>query len=151
MKVLVVNSLAPFLRGGAEELEEHLVRNLNRHGVEAEALRIPFCWEPAERLLEEMLISRNFKLWNVDRVIALRFPAYLVPFPHKTLWLLHQYRQAYDLYDAGQSHLSASDRGRVIRKAIQTADNACFADAHRLFTNSPVTAQRLKYYNGIRR
>lgn len=149
MKVLVVNSLAPFLHGGAEELADHLVRNLQLQGMEAEMLRIPFSWSPAERLLEEMMICRNFKLVNVDRVIALRFPAYLVPFPQKTLWLLHQFRQAYDLYDTGQSHLSSTGRGSIIREAIHTADNQCFAAARHLFTNSPVTAQRLQRYNGV--
>lgn len=149
MKVLVVNSLAPFLHGGAEELANNLVQNLNRYGAEAELLRIPFSWDPAERLLEEMLICRQFQLWNVDRVIALRFPAYLVPFQRKTLWILHQFRQAYDLYDAGQSHLASDARGTVIREAIRTADNNCFAEARHLFTNSPVTAERLKRYNGF--
>jgi glycosyltransferase involved in cell wall biosynthesis len=149
VKVLVVNSLAPFLQGGAEELADNLVRNLNLHGAEAEMLRIPFAWVPTERLLEEMMICRNFKLWNVDRVIALRFPAYLVPFPQKTLWLLHQFRQAYDLYDAGQSHLFATERGAIIREAIRTADNNCFAAAQHLYTNSPVTARRLNHYNGF--
>jgi hypothetical protein len=49
MKVLVVNNAAPFVRGGAEELADHLVRELNAtKGVEAELMRIPFRWEPAE-------------------------------------------------------------------------------------------------------
>ena len=44
------------------------------------------------------MLNRNLRLYNVDRTIALKFPAYLIPHTEKTLWLLHQFRQAYDLY-----------------------------------------------------
>jgi hypothetical protein len=106
MKVLVINNAAPFVRGGAEELADHLVLRLNAtKGVEAELVRIPFRWVPAERIVDEIFLNRNLRLYNIDRVIALKFPAYLIPYPEKTIWLLHQFRQAYDLYESGQSHL----------------------------------------------
>src|ERR1039458_3590418 len=112
MKVLVLNNAAPFIRGGAEELAEHLVQRLNMTaGIEAELLRIPFRWEPADQVLEEILINRNLQLYKVDRVIALKFPAYLITHENKTLWLLHQYRQAYDLYESGLSHLCGHPAG----------------------------------------
>lgn len=50
MKVLVVNNMAPFVWGGAEELAAHLVKNLVLAGHEAQVLRIPFQWEPASRI-----------------------------------------------------------------------------------------------------
>ena len=149
MKVLVVNNAAPFIRGGAEALADALVAQLNATpGVESELLRIPFRWEPSERLIDEILIHRRLKLWNVDRVIALKFPAYLTPHPSKVLWLLHQFRQAYDLGDAGQG-LGRDGRDGEIRRAIRTADNLCFSQARALFVNSPVTRDRLKRYNGF--
>ena len=48
-----------------------------------------------------------------DRVIALKFPAYLVPHRQKVLWILHQYRQAYDLWDAGKSNIPDTPRARL--------------------------------------
>ena len=113
MKVLVLNNMVPFLRGGAEALAEQLVRSLNAtQGVQAELVRIPFKWEPAERLIEEILICRSMRLYGTDVLIGLKFPAYLVPHNCKRLWLLHQYRQAYDLWDAGQSNIPNTPRGR---------------------------------------
>ncbi len=97
MKIAVLNNMAPFIWGGAEELTAHLVANLRSKGCLAEAFRIPFSWNPPERLVDEIVMCSNIQLRNVDRVIALKFPAYLVPHPNKVLWLLHQYRQAYDL------------------------------------------------------
>jgi len=149
MNILVVNNMAPFVWGGAEELAAHLLKNLRAANVNAELLRIPFTWDPAERLLEEILLCRSLRLSNVDRVIALKFPAYLIPHENKTFWLLHQYRQAYDLWDAGLSNIPENARGEEIRRVIQSADNKAFNTGKKIFVNSPVTKERLRKYNGF--
>jgi glycosyltransferase involved in cell wall biosynthesis len=149
MKVLVVNNMAPFVWGGAEELAAHLQKNLTMMGHEAEIVRVPFHWEPATRIPSQMLMVRAFELLNVDRVIALKFPAYLIRHPRKTLWLLHQYRQAYDLFDAGQTNLPPGPRGIELQTLIRNADNECLAESRRVFTNSEVTRQRLLKYNNF--
>lgn len=149
MKVLIVNSMAPFVWGGAEELAAHLQRNLIAAGHESEVLRIPFRIDPVEHLPSQMLMVRNLELWNADRVIALKFPAYLIRHPHKTLWLLHQFRQAYDLFDAGQSHVPDDEMGEDIRRAVAAADAESFRESRRIFTNSEVTRERLARYNGF--
>jgi glycosyltransferase involved in cell wall biosynthesis len=149
MKVLVLNNMAPFLRGGVEALAEQLVRSLNAtQGVQAELVRIPFKWEPAERLIEEMLICRSMRLYGADLMIGLKFPAYLVPHDRKRLWLMHQYRQAYDLWDVGQSNIPNTPRGREIRKAVIEADNRCFRDCEKIFATRLV-ANRLHHYNSV--
>ncbi len=149
MKVLVVNNMAPFVSGGAESMAAHLKTNLEVAGHEAEILRIPFQWEPATRIPSQMLMARSLRLENVDHVIALKFPAYLIPHPNKTLWLVHQYRQAYDLYDAGQTNLPEGEMGADIRRVIMNADNECFRGARRIFAISDVTQKRLAKYNGF--
>ncbi|MFT3729831.1 MAG: glycosyltransferase family 4 protein [Hyphomicrobium sp.] len=149
MKVLIVNNMAPFIWGGAEELASHLCRNIQIAGHDAEVLRIPFQWEPAYGIPAQMLLVRTLELTNVDLVIALKFPAYLVRHPNKVLWLLHQYRQAYDLHDAGQSNLPEGRDGVELRSVIKTADNESFSECTKIFTNSEVTKQRLQKYNGV--
>jgi len=147
VKVLVVNNMAPFVWGGAEELAVNLQKNLIIAGHDSEVLRIPFQWEPASRITSQMLMVRALELWNVDKVIALKFPAFYIRHPDKTLWLLHQYRQAYDLYDVGQTNLPVGQEGDDIRSLITNADNEAFAESRRVFTNSEVTRRRLKKYN----
>jgi glycosyltransferase involved in cell wall biosynthesis len=149
MKVLIVNNVAPFIWGGAEELAANLQKQLTIFGHDAEILKIPFRWEPAEGVASQMLMVRAFELTNVDHVIALKFPAYLIRHPRKTLWLLHQYRQAYDLFDAGQSSISYGSDGDSIRAVIRNADGDAFEESRRIFTNSEVTRGRLKHYNGF--
>jgi glycosyltransferase involved in cell wall biosynthesis len=149
MKVLVVNNMAPFVWGGAEELAVHLQRNLVAAGHESEILRLPFQWEPADGIPAQMLFVRAMELWNVDKVIALKFPAYLVRHADKVLWLLHQYRQAYDLYDAGHTNLPSGSAGDELRRVIKGADDEAFNESRAIFTNSEVTRDRLAHYNGF--
>lgn len=127
-----------------------LVDRLRHHGAEAEALRLPVQWMPAERLIEEMLIARTLRLWNVDRVIALGFPSYLIPHPDKVLWVLHQYRDAYEVWDQGRAPLCANSRGKQIRDAVVRADSLAFAQARRIYAGSRSIADRLRHYNAVR-
>ncbi|CAN7746923.1 glycosyltransferase family 4 protein [Caballeronia sp. LjRoot29] len=149
MKVLIVNNMAPFLWGGAEELALNLQKQLVIAGHGSEILRIPFQWEPATQIPSQMLMVRALELWNVDHVIALKFPAFYIRHPNKTMWLVHQYRQSYDLYDVGQTNLPLGKQGEDIRTLIANADNEAFAESKRVFTISEVTRQRLKKYNGF--
>ena len=150
MRVLVVNNMSPFLWGGAEELAAHLVIQLNgTKGVSAELVRVPFRWEPPDRILEEMFICKSLRLARVDRLIALKFPAYLIPHEDKSLWLLHQYRQAYDLRGSHLTNLPPGPRGDEICGLIKANDNACFRSCSRIFVNSAVTQQRLRSFNGF--
>lgn len=147
MKILVINNLVPFIRGGAEKLAENLVLNLKRSGHEADLMRIPFRWTPAERVYDEMLACRMLRVFNVDRVIGLKFPAYLIPHPHKTLWLVHQYRQAYDLASTEMANLPAGDAGRQLQTGIRHADDECFDQCNEIYCISDVVRKRLKKFN----
>jgi glycosyltransferase involved in cell wall biosynthesis len=142
--------MAPFVRGGAEELASHLCARLNSTpGVIAEVLRVPFSWEPFERLADEIFLNRTLQLSNVDRVIGLKFPAYLIPHHTKVLWVLHQYRQAYDLRDRGESNIPETPAGERIRELIRRADAEVFSGCRSIFTISKTTQERLKRYNGV--
>ena len=81
-------------------------------------------------------------------MIALKFPAYLVPHEHKTLWLLHQFRQAYDLGDVGQG---LSDDGLAkarSRPRSARADEIAFGEAPGdLLQLAGHTRDRLRRYN----
>ncbi|WP_422505266.1 glycosyltransferase family 4 protein [Stenotrophomonas sp. GZD-301] len=149
MKVLVVNNMVPGLRGGAEELADQLVLNLRKAGHQSELLRIPFTWHPPERIVGEMLMCRSMRLINVDRVIAMKFPAYLLPFDDKVFWLAHQYRQAYDMWDSGHSNIPNTPEGRQIRSAITEADNDAFSLGRGVYAVGRTVQDRLMHYNGI--
>ena len=149
MKVAVVTNQAPFVRGGAELLAEWLADNLEARGHEAQIVRVPFRWYPPERILEHVVAARLLRLDGVDRVVAMKFPAYFVRHHSKVLWLVHQFRQAYDLLGTEYQELAETPEGRRVREAIVNADAAFLPEAERIYTNSDVTSARLKEFNGL--
>jgi glycosyltransferase involved in cell wall biosynthesis len=101
-----------------------------------------------------MLICRLLDLaetsgGGVDRVIGLKFPAYLIPHTNKVLWILHQHKAAYELWDHPLNDLSQFPNGSKIRSAIQQADRQCIPEAKRIFTIAANVSDRLKKYCGI--
>jgi glycosyltransferase involved in cell wall biosynthesis len=149
MKVALLNNCVPFLHGGAEHLAEALAAKLVEYGHNALLVRIPFRWEPPAKIIEHMLACRLMRLPNVDRAIAFKFPAYYIPHSNKVLWLLHQFRQAYDFWGTQFQGLPDSTEGREIRDTIIRADTSYLSEAKRIFTNSEVTAGRLKKFNNL--
>jgi glycosyltransferase involved in cell wall biosynthesis len=149
VKVAVVTSQAPFVQGGAELLAQWLADNLRKRGHEAQVVRIPFRWYPPERILDHILAARLLRFDGVDRIVAMKFPAYYVRHHTKVLWLLHQFRQAYDLLGTEYAELEETPEGRRVRQAIVTSDAAFLPEAERIYTNSEVTSKRLREFNGL--
>ena len=144
----------PFVRGGAELMAEELVGALRTRGHEAELVTIPFKWYPGTRVVDQALLWRLADLDEadgrpIDRVIATKFPAYCVRHPNKVVWVLHQFRQAYD-YDRtelGQFGESAEDRATI--QAVRRLDAVALGEARRVFATSRNVADRLRRFNGI--
>jgi glycosyltransferase involved in cell wall biosynthesis len=149
MKVAVVNNQAPFVRGGAELLAEWLRDKLREYGHEAEVVRIPFKWSPAPKIVDHMLATRLVRLAGADRVVALKFPAYFVPHENKVLWLLHQFRQAYELWGTPYQDIPNTPTGHRVRESIIRADRSFLSEAKRIYTNSEIVGHRLRMYTGI--
>jgi glycosyltransferase involved in cell wall biosynthesis len=149
MRVVVANNMTPFIHGGAEELANRLVRGIAARGHEVELIRIPFRWAPYALIPKQVAIARQVRVDSADLLIALKFPAYGISHHHKNLWLLHQYRQAYDLFDAGYTNIPADADGDVVRNMIRLGDAQSFSEARTIYTNSPITSARLQHYNGI--
>ena len=150
MKIAVVNNAVPYMRGGAEHLAEALVRRLIEAGHEAVLYRIPFQWNPQEKILDSLLAARLLRFPNLDLVIPLKFPVYAVNHPRKVVWLVHQFRQAYDLWGTPLQGLSGDTDSQRIRSSIIKADSEFLPQAKKLFVNSHVTGDRLRKFNGIK-
>ena len=149
MKIAVLNNWVPFLRGGAEHLAEALTTKLVEYGHQAFLVRVPFRWDPPAKIIEHMVACRAMRLPNFDRVIGLKFPAYYIPHPNRVLWLLHQFRQVYDLWDTPYQGIPSSEEGRRIRHAIIRSDNEFLREAKHIFTNSEITGERLLKFNQL--
>lgn len=151
MRITIANVQAPFVRGGAEYLADSLAQKLEERGHQVANVRIPFKWYPPQTLLEHVVAFRMMRVASgqPDLVIALKFPAYLLPFPNKKVWLLHQFRQAYELWGTPHQAFPNTPEGRRVRDMIIQADNTYLREAKEIYTNSRIVARRLKQYNGI--
>ncbi|MEH1830508.1 MAG: glycosyltransferase family 4 protein [Nostoc sp.] len=154
MKVLIVTTQVPFIRGGAEILAEGLLKAISAVGHEAEIVAIPFKWYPPERILDHMLACRLLDLSEycgqaVDQIIGLKFPAYLIPHHNKVMWLLHQHRTAYDLWDTNYCDLIEFPNGLQVREAIINADNQALKEYKSIFTIAENVSRRLKIFNQV--
>ena len=155
MRILVLTTQVFFTRGGAELHAESLVDALRREGHQAELAAIPFKWYPPEKILDNLLACRLLDITQsngvpVDRVIGLKFPAYHIPHPNKVLWILHQYRTAFDLWGQPECDLGGFPDGRSVREAIETSERNLLPEARKIYANSRNVAGRLEEFCGLR-
>jgi glycosyltransferase involved in cell wall biosynthesis len=153
-RVLVLAVQTPFSEGGAERHVRGLTRELRARGVEADLVAIPLVERERFDLIRGAAAWRSLDLTEaggrpVDAVIATRFPSYAVRHPNKVVWLIHQYRQAYDQFGTAYSDLSSSPEDRRTREVIAEIDRVGLTEARRVFANSQTVAARLRRFNGI--
>ncbi len=117
MRIAVLRPQVPFARGGAEIFTDQLVEELRARGHEADLVSVPFKWYPGARVLTQAFLWRMLDLdeadgKRIDVVVATKFPSYLVRHSDKRVWLVHQFRQAYELdgTSLGQFGDSPEDR-----------------------------------------
>ena len=154
MQIVIATTQVPFVHGGAEVHARSLLDALRRAGHQAEIVAIPFKWYPPERILDSMLACRLLDLSEangrrIDRIIGLKFPAYLIPHHNKVLWILHQHRQAYEQWNESLGDMNYYGNGREVRDAIRRADTSLIPEARAIYANSQNVARRLKNYCGI--
>jgi glycosyltransferase involved in cell wall biosynthesis len=150
VRIAVLHPQTAFSRGGAETHSEALVRALKAAGHEAEMVTIAGKWYPASELAHQMAVWRSFDIaesngLKVDAVIALKFPAYLVQHERKIVWLIHQHRSAYELWDHPTfADLSLQEDGPAVRDMVWRSDRIALGEAKRIFTNSRNVQERLR-------
>ncbi len=154
MRILVCASQVPFVRGGAEMLSEGLCQALREQGHQAELVAVPLTWKPVSALLRCALAWRLLDVSEsdgkrIDRVIATKFPTYAVRHPHKIVWLVHQYRQAYDWFGTPFSELTGTRADHALRETIFELDRRTLGEAQARFAISKNVAARLKTYNEL--
>jgi glycosyltransferase involved in cell wall biosynthesis len=154
MRIAVCAPQVPFVRGGAEIFSDRLVDELRKRDHEVELVTLPFKWYPGERVLSQAFLWRLVDLEGVDGapidlVIATKFPSYVVRHPNKIVWLLHQFRQAYELDRTELGQFDESPEGRALRRAVHRLDQVALGEARKLFATSRNVADRLERSTGL--
>lgn len=152
--VLIAGVQVPYTRGGAEILVESLHRELQSRGYNVDVVQLPMSMESREDVVRAMsqwrgLDLKRFSGNEVDVLIATKFPTYLVQHPRKSIWLVHQYRQLYDLFGSRFGERVRSVEDEAFRQMVYDLDRVAFAEARTIQTISPNVARRLGRYLGI--
>ena len=85
----------------------------------------------------------------IDLVVATKFPSYCVRHPNKRVWLLHQFRQAYELDRTELGQFGEEPEDRAFRRKVQPLDRLALGEARRLFATSRNVADRLERSTGL--
>lgn len=154
MNVLVLHSQVPFVRGGAEVLVEGLLGAIESAGHRADLVSLPLAWNPVDGLLSSALAWRlldlsSFNGLKVDLVICTKYPTWAVAHPNKALWLIHQHRQAYDLYGSELSEFGPDPHSRAVRDQVRHIDRVGIESCARRFAISGNVRGRLAKYSGL--
>jgi len=154
VRIAVCIPQVPFERGGAEIVADDLVEQLRKRDHEAELVTVPFKWYPGARVLTQAFLWRLLDLEEangrpVDAVIATKFPSYAVRHPRKVVWLLHQFRQAWDLDRTELGQFSESAEDRALRRQVLAFERTVLEEADALFATSGNVAGRLKASTGL--
>lgn len=159
MRVGIATVHTPGIHGGAEFLVDGLIEAVRAAGHSVHKISMPFYFEPmdaAARTMDQCL-STDFLPYNggqIDRMICLKFPAYMIQHPDKRVWLLHQHRSAYDLYGTPYGWLPGKAETDALRERIlagdkESLDGSTPGSARAVFTIAERVSARLRQYNGI--
>jgi len=155
MKVVLATIQTPFIHGGAEYLIRGLQHALGNSGHVVERVAMPFRFSPIDE------VSRAMELWEgedltminghrADLVICLQFPTYYLKHPAKALWLLHQYRPFYDLWNTSfADDVKRQPGASLLRDRIIEKDTIHFTECAPRLTIAGTISARLQRYNGI--
>src|SRR5919202_766355 len=143
MRIAVCAPQVPFARGGAEIFADDLVAELREREHETDLVTVPYKWYPGERVLSQALLWRLLNLEEsdgrpIELVIATKFPSYVVRHPNKVVWLVHQFRQAYELDRTPLGQFGESAEERATRRAVQRLDRIALAEP-RKFSPPPAS------------
>lgn len=153
MRIAIATVQVPFIRGGAEFHAKGLKEALEYAGHEADIITMPFRFFPEDEVRRGINIwkEEDFECLNgykPDIVVCLKFPCYYLRHPNKITWLIHQFREVYDLWDAGIT--CGSDVQRIsLKEEITNLDSYYLSNCAKVYANSKNVANRLLKYNRV--
>jgi glycosyltransferase involved in cell wall biosynthesis len=154
VNIVICATQIPFMRGGAEVHVEGLRDALRQAGHRVDIVALPFKWYPLPEILSSALAWRLLDLTEangvpIDLVICTKFPTWAVKHPNKIAWVIHQHRQAYDLYGTSLSEFTNSEADNEVRRRIFEIDRRGLGECKALFANSRNVARRLRESIGL--
>jgi glycosyltransferase involved in cell wall biosynthesis len=117
---VVAPSPVPFTRGGAERALwgiQAAINDLTHH--EAEMIKIPVDESTLPKVVASYRLFAELDLSHFDRIVTTKYPAWMVPHPHKTILMMHVLRGVYDTYWAHHQPLECRPTSSQVDELLQ--------------------------------
>jgi glycosyltransferase involved in cell wall biosynthesis len=151
MKICLLTTQAPFIKGGAEVQTECLRSELEKRGHSVEVVTLPFYSHPAGHLKNTIQYARGVDLnSSCDLAIGMKFPMYLAQHSNRVMWIMHQHREFYDLWDNPGMEAYRNIPGMPeLRLDTMKLDSSEIPNSKSVFCTSFNVAKRLKKFNNV--
>lgn len=154
MRVAIVTVQLAYIYGGAEVLANSLNTEMKKRNIDSTIISFPFSAASFDQFLNSMITSRMIDLnYNdsgpIDIIIPLKFPAYYVQHHNKRMWLCHQHKIAYELWNYKGNIMKTYNEPEKIRELVIEHDNLYINECRKKYTIAKTPADRLKKYNNI--
>ena len=153
--ILVLGVKIPFVGGGQEALVRSLISELKKRGHRVDEISLPYSPFKKEEIFKYASMWRSldlskFCVFDVDLVIATKFPTFFAKHPRKSVWLVHQDRSCYDLYSTRYSAVLDNLEDEVYRELVYETDTNVIKESAYISAISKNVANRLEKFNGIK-
>ncbi len=153
--IIIAGVKIPYVTGGQEALVKSLASELSKAGHLVDIVEIPFSVSPKADIPKQLAMWRSINMRTfagkeVDLLIATKFPSYYLDHPCKSVWMVHQYREMYDLFGGRYSDFSDDLRDEQLRQMIFEADNKLLKECKYLSGISRNVTDRISEFNGLK-
>jgi hypothetical protein len=131
MKIAVAITSEPFQQTPEQRLAEQLVAAFERRGEQSQLIKLPIDCRDADAFAQSLLALRLLHLRNVDRLVALDFPACSIQHEDKCAWLIK------DLDGEGPGPGDSLEQTSAIRHLLKRTYQAQLHECTRLVDSIP--------------
>jgi len=154
-KVFIGAVQEPFTRRESDDLIHQLYQNFRKREWHADIFSLPFRWYFRRKVLGQIIGWRLLDLssegpesgQNADRIIATRFPSYVVQHPCKIIWFFSHQREIYE--GAGPPGMEKETEEGRLRELFVGIDTKSLREAKKVFAVSETASKKLKLFNQI--
>ncbi|MFN3995859.1 MAG: hypothetical protein ACK4GR_04930, partial [bacterium] len=147
MKIAIISTIDPFLKGGGKLQFQNLYNILKKYYQNVELFFLPSSYELEE--LENQINSLQKLQINSDVLITSRPLSYYIKHPYKIVWFMHHISYFYEFSNAKLNPYINHPNFQIVKQKFIERDTQQLKESKKIFSVSEFVSQKLKLYNQI--
>lgn len=147
MKIAIISTIEPFIKGGAKKQFESLYKILKTQNHEVDLFLLPFDFN-----LEEIQSQiQGFRKINIesDILITSRPMSYCIKHPNKITWFMHHISFFYEFSNSNLNPYLKQSKFIQSQQLFIEQDTNFLKESQKIYSISRFVANKLKKYNNI--